>query len=382
MKVLITSDWSKTAVNGVAVSVANLEKGLTECGVEVRILTLSPNHHSYVEGNTTYISSVNADKIYPNARILAIVRRKLIKELINWGPDIIHSQCEFSTFIVARHISKRVHCPIVHTYHTNYEDYVKYIMLNKRLGKKTSKTIAKHISRQVNGIIAPTQKVSDVLMQYGCHAPIWVMPTGLDIGKIASNMDAEHKARFKSSLGIAADKKVILYAGRLAEEKNVEDLVNMLGRIRPENAVFLIVGDGPARKSVEKAIKRKNIDFAVMTGMVKPSEMRFYYGIADIYVSASQSETQGLTYIEALANGLPLLCRWDKCLQDVLIDGETGYAYGNFAEFETYLKALLNTDVSHMRKNAVDLIEKNYSLKSFAQHALKIYADCIENYIE
>ena len=69
-------------------------------------------------------------------------------------------------------------------------------------------------------------------------------------------------------------------------------------------------------------------------------------------------------------------------MQDVLIDGETGYAYGNFAEFETYLKALLNTDVSHMRKNAVDLIEKNYSLKSFAQHALKIYADCIENYIE
>lgn len=379
MKVLITSDWGKTAVNGVAASIANLEKGLVECGADVRILTLSPNHHSYVEGNTTYMSSINANKIYPNARISAIVRRKLLNKLIQWGPDIIHSQCEFSTFLMARRISKRAGCPIVHTYHTNYEDYMRYIMLNKRLGKRTSKTIAKHISRQVDGIIAPTEKVSEMLIQYGCHSPIWVMPTGLDLEKMTLHGDDGHKAELKKSLGIAEGKKIILYAGRIAEEKNVEELVEMLGRIRPENAIFLIVGDGPARRGVEKAIKRNNVDFAVMTGMVKPTEMRYYYSMADVYVSASQSETQGLTYIEALANGLPLLCKWDKCLQNVLVDGETGYAYANFTEFETYLKALLNTDVSKMRENAVKLIEENYSIKSFAEHAMKIYNTCINN---
>ena len=380
MKILITTDWYKTAANGVATSVRNLEKGLRECGADVRILTLSPNYRSYVKGSTTYISSLNAGKIYPNARILAIVRRKLINDLIDWKPDIIHSQCEFSTFIMARRIAKRVHCPIVHTYHTIYEDYSHYIIHNKRLGKNAMITFTKQIAKRVDGMIAPTQKVSDLLMRYGCRTPIWVMPTGLDLAKICSHEDNEHKNALKRKLGIPLDKKVILYAGRLASEKNIDEIIRMLGHIRPKNAVFLLVGDGPDRKGVEKSIADNKLDFAIMTGMVKPRDMRFYYGIADIFVSASRSETQGLTYIEALANGLPLLCRRDQCLEEVLIDGVTGYSYNTEEEFAARLDELLNSDISKLKENAVNLINRQYSLKNFAEHALKIYAECLNFY--
>ena len=380
MKILITTDWYKTAANGVATSVRNLEKGLRECGADVRILTLSPNYRSYVKGSTTYISSLNAGKIYPNARILAIVRRKLINDLIDWKPDIIHSQCEFSTFIMARRIAKRVHCPIVHTYHTIYEDYSHYIIHNKRLGKNAMITFTKQIAKRVDGMIAPTQKVSDLLMRYGCRTPIWVMPTGLDLAKICSHEDNEHKNALKRKLGIPLDKKVILYAGRLASEKNIDEIIRMLGHIRPKNAVFLLVGDGPDRKGVEKSIADNKLDFAIMTGMVKPRDMRFYYGIADIFVNASQTETQGLTYIEALANGLPLLCRRDKCLENVLIDGITGYAYNTEEEFAAHLEELLDGDISKLKENAVNLINQQYSLKNFAEHALKIYAECLNFY--
>ena len=380
MKILITTDWYKTAANGVATSVRNLEKGLRECGADVRILTLSPNYRSYVKGSTTYISSLNAGKIYPNARILAIVRRKLINDLIDWKPDIIHSQCEFSTFIMARRIAKRVHCPIVHTYHTIYEDYSHYIIHNKRLGKNAMITFTKQIAKRVDGMIAPTQKVSDLLMRYGCRTPIWVMPTGLDLAKICSHEDNEHKNALKRKLGIPLDKKVILYAGRLASEKNITEIIEMLGHIRPKNAVFLLVGDGPDRKSVEKSIADNKLDFAIMTGMVKPRDMRFYYGIADIFVNASQTETQGLTYIEALANGLPLLCRRDKCLENVLIDGITGYAYNTEEEFAGRLDELLSSDISKLKEKAVNLINRQYSLKNFAEHALKIYGECLNFY--
>ena len=380
MKILITTDWYKTAANGVATSVRNLEKGLRECGADVRILTLSPNYRSYVKGSTTYISSLNEGKIYPNARILAIVRRKLINDLIDWKPDIIHSQCEFSTFIMARRIAKRVRCPIVHTYHTIYEDYSHYIIHNKRLGKNAMITFTKQIAKRVDGMIAPTQKVSDLLMRYGCRTPIWVMPTGLDLAKICSHEDNEHKIALKRKLGIPLDKKVILYAGRLASEKNITEIIEMLGHIRPKNAVFLLVGDGPDRKGVEKSIADNKLDFAIMTGMVKPRDMRFYYGIADIFVSASRSETQGLTYIEALANGLPLLCRRDQCLENVLIDGVTGYAYNTEEDFAAHLEELLDGDISKLKENAVNLINRQYSLKNFAEHALKIYAECLNFY--
>ena len=380
MKVLITTDWYKTAVNGVATSVKNLEKGLKSCGAEVRILTLSPNHRSYVRGNVTFISSLNADKIYPNARVSAVAKRKLMRELIDWAPDIIHSQCEFSTFIMARYIAKRASCPIVHTYHTIYEDYTHYLFHNKRLGKNAVKTFTNHISKRVDGMIAPTDKVSELLIRYGCHTPVWTMPTGLDLERITDNSTAEDKAALRKKLGIPEGNRILIYAGRLAEEKNLDEVIRYLGDIRPEKLTFLIVGDGPSRKKTEAEIRANRLDFAVMTGMVEPRKMRHYYGIADIFVSASRSETQGLTYIEALANGLPLLCRYDKCLENILIDGKTGYGFNSESEFGQRLETLLESGVEEMSQNARELVKRNYSLEKFAEDALKIYKSCITNY--
>ena len=381
MKVLITTDWYKTAVNGVATSVKNLEKGLKSCGAEVRILTLSPSYHSYVRGNVTFISSLNADKIYPNARVTALARHKYLKALVDWEPDIIHSQCEFSTFVMARYIAKRASCPIVHTYHTIYEDYTHYLFHNKRLGRNALRTFTNQISKRVDGMIAPTDKVSELLIRYGCHTPIWTVPTGLDIERITDSSTAETKAALRKKWNIPDNNKILLYAGRLAEEKNIEEIIRFLGKIRPENVTFLIVGDGPSRKNIEAEIKENALDFAIMTGMVEQHKMKHYYGIADIFVNASQSETQGLTYIEALANGLPLLCRRDKCLENILIDGKTGYGYTNEEDFEKNLKLMLGMDLKEMSENAKTLVSENYSLEKFAECALKIYKTCITNYV-
>ena len=140
------------------------------------------------------------------------------------------------------------------------------------------------------------------------------------------------------------------------------------------------MGDGPSRKKTEAEIRANRLDFAVMTGMVEPRKMRHYYGIADIFVSASRSETQGLTYIEALANGLPLLCRYDKCLENILIDGKTGYGFNSESEFGQRLETLLESGVEEMSQNARELVKRNYSLEKFAEDALKIYKSCITNY--
>ena len=135
MKILLTSDWYIPAVNGVVTSLLALRRQLTRQGHEVRVLTLSGSLHSHISGGVYALGSVDAGMIYPGARLRAPEGDALIRELIAWGPDIVHSQCEFSTFAPARRIARACGAPLVHTYHTVYEDYTHYFSPSRRWGR-------------------------------------------------------------------------------------------------------------------------------------------------------------------------------------------------------------------------------------------------------
>lgn len=378
MKILITTDWYESTINGVVTSVNNLVKGLLERGHDVKILTLSQSYNSYVKNNVYYIGSVNAKKIYPCARIRIPMKNKLILNIIKWKPDIIHSQCEFNTFSLAKRISSALNSPIVHTYHTVYEDYTHYFSPNIKLGKNAVKLFTKYIAKNVSLMIAPTEKVRNILDSYGCETPISVVPTGLDLSEIVSQSTEQERRTFKKQLNISDNSKVILFAGRLAEEKNLDEIITYLGKIKLTNTVFLIVGDGPYKNEIKNKIKSCKIsNMTIMTGMVSPDTIKNYYAISDIFISSSKSETQGLTYIEALANGVPLLCRKDRCLDGVLIDGKSGYAFDNFHEFSEKLHYMLNNDLSDFKKYAVDMIKQNFSSDNFTESIERLYKLCL-----
>ena len=126
MKILITTDWYSPAVNGVVTSVLNLRRELELRGHEVRVLTLSQDLHSSVQDGVTRIGSVAAGLVYPGVRLRTALAGRWVRELVEWGPDVVHSQCEFSTFFLARRIAEELNVPLIHTYHTVYEDYTHY----------------------------------------------------------------------------------------------------------------------------------------------------------------------------------------------------------------------------------------------------------------
>ena len=128
-------------------------------------------------------------------------------------------------------------------------------------------------------------------------------------------------------------------------EKNLDELLIFFEKAYSvdNNLIFLIVGDGPAKKQLEKKAHSLGVGACVIfTGMIEPENVQKYYQLGDVFVSASTSETQGLTYIEAAANGLPLLCREDPCLQDVLIGGVNGYSYTDEQSFQQHLYDICN----------------------------------------
>ena len=338
MKVLITTDWYAPVINGVVTSVINLEKQLIERGHEVKIVTLSKNAHSYVEGNVTYLASIGIGCIYPEARLKVLTRSKLIRDLIEWKPDIIHSQCEFSTFFLAKKIKNALQIPMVHTYHTIYEDYTHYFSPRKKWGKEVVEFLTRRLSYQVDALIAPSEKISHLLKGYEVVCPVEVIPSGIERKKYELEKQKEWKTKIRQQFHISDDQTVLLYVGRLAKEKNIEEILAYQKQMQQYGTILLIVGDGPYREALENRTKELELEESVIfTGMIAPEEVGNYYQAGDLFVSASNSETQGLTYAEALASGMPLLCRRDACLKNVVMDGINGWQYESEEEFQENL---------------------------------------------
>lgn len=376
MKILITSDLYKPLVNGVVTSVVNLKEGLEKDGHEVRILTLSGTHHSMKVGNVYYLGSIDGGIIYPNIRILGSMGLSIMEELIKWKPDVIHTQCEFSTFVPAKIISKRTGAPIVHTYHTVYEKYTEYLIPGKRLGRRLAAQFTKSITSHTDAVIVPTDKMEDMLLSYKVDTPMYVVPTGIKLERFLSDNEAKRK-EIRNRYGIGEDECILTFVGRLAKEKNLEEIIEFMDDARTADIRLMIVGDGPDREEIEKEVAKRHLENRViMTGMVNPSEVADYYKAGDIFVSASTSETQGLTYMEAMASGLVPLCRNDEALDDVIDNGRNGFVYDGKNEFMDALFILTN-DVLKRKEIAVaarqSILDK-YSINTFTKDCEKIYS--------
>lgn len=377
MKVLITTDLYTTSTNGVVTSVRNLMEELIKKGHDVRILTVSEKLKSHVEENIYYIKSVPLGFVYPNVRMPVSYRHRYIKELIAWKPDVIHSQCECFSYQFAGYISKKVGAPIVHTYHTLYEQYVTYVFPSQRIGAYFVGILSKYRLRKAEAIVAPTQKVENVLKNYGLHNPIYVVPSGIALDQHRERMTEQECRNHRRALGIPEDHTVLLNLGRLGTEKNLLELIELFSLALTHNPklTLLIVGDGPVRRELEeKSIQLGISNNVIFTGMVDPSDVHKYYQLGDIFVSASTSETQGLTYIEAAANGLPLLCRRDPCLDEVLVEGRNGYEYEAEEEFCELLDTIVqNPDWCREAGTQSAQIAESFDKDQFAEKIEDIY---------
>lgn len=382
MRILIATDWYAPVINGVVTSVINLEKALRAKGHEVRILTLSPNVHSHEDANTYYLRSLSVNKIYPNARISYSYARSYLKDIVAWKPDVIHTQCEFSSFSNARRIAKRLKVPIVHTYHTVYEDYTHYFAPTASVGKYIATVWSRQVAKRVERLIVPTEKVRKMLRGYQISNPIDVIPSGIALDRFRKVYSKEEIETEKKKLGISLTDTLCVSLGRLAKEKNVTELLEFFKKIHPANCTYLIAGDGPFRETLEQQAKNMGIsDKVVFCGMIHPENVPLYYQLGDLFLCASRSETQGITYIEAMASGVPVLCRKDDCLVNVVDNGVNGLAYQNYWDFsEAFQRILKDPEYAKQLSARARQKAEEYSMEKFAEKVLECYHMAIKSY--
>lgn len=382
MKILITTDCYTPMINGVVTSIRNLETQLRSRGHEVKILCPSQYLYGESRDNIVRIDSIGAGKFCNGARAAVCFRKSSLQKLIDWKPDVIHAQSEFFSFAMAKRIAAAVNCPIVHTYHTIYEDYTHYFSPSIALGRKAVVTMTRHVLQYAEAVIAPSRKVETLLRSYGVQKPIAVIPTGLDLQRFETRFPQLQVDTLKRSLEISPEQKVLLTVGRVAKEKNLAELLDYFGRLSLPDAVLCIVGGGTYLETLRQLAAEKGIaDRVIFTDAVSPDKIPLYYQIGDIFLSASQSETQGLTYLEALASGLPLVCRKDACLDDIVTDGWNGGLYTSFEPFQKWITAFCGDAAvtQQLSRHAVQTAER-FSAAGFAEKVEFCYQEVLKNW--
>jgi 1,2-diacylglycerol 3-alpha-glucosyltransferase len=285
-------------------------------------MTLSNTQDEWIEGDVYHLRSIKIG-IYPDARIKFPFRNKLIKEILEWKPDIIHSQTEFSTMVAAKHIVGKLGISQIHTYHTMYEDYLDYIPGGETLKKSAIINLTRFLLNSFDGVIALTVKTEKALMGYGVSNNIYVIPTSINLDKFQKEFSLKERKELRLKLGIKEDDGVMVYVGRVAEEKSISEIIELLPDVRKdvENVKFLIVGGGPYLQKLREQVKKGELDGQIIfTAMVKPEEVYKYYKASEVFVTASMSETQGLTYLEALSSGCPVICKFSKYIAAILLN--------------------------------------------------------------
>lgn len=383
MRIGLFTDTYPPHINGVATSVLMLKKALEKKGHQVFVVTVNNDSLEYKYEEDENIIRIPGIPIgIYDYRLTSIYPIKAVNTIKNWNLDVIHSHTEFGIGTFARFMSKQFSIPLVHTYHTMYEDYIHYV--TKGYFDSSSKKIVEYLTlfycdKTANELIVPTKKTYDLFKEkYEVNKNIHIIPTGIELDRFyTENVDKNKIKELKKKYQILKDEFTIVFVGRLAKEKNIQFLIENHKELVKYNqdVRLLIIGDGPDMEEYAKLIEKlKLTDNVVLVGKVPYDEMPCYYQVADVFVTASQTETQGLTVIEAMAAGIAPVCIKDESFETVVIDGLNGNLFKNKNEYIKIIKKLIDdrTELETLSKQA-RLNAEAHSSKYYAERVLDVY---------
>ena len=378
MRIGLFTDTYFPQVSGVATSIRTLKTVLEKLGHKDFIFTTTDKDvNRYEDWQIIRIPSVPFFA-FKDRRVAYRGFSNALEIARQYQLDIIHTQTEFSLGLLGIWIAKELRIPVVHTYHTQYEDYVHYLAKGMVIRPSMVKYIVRGFMSDLDGVICPSEIVYDLLVGYKIKAEKRVIPTGIDLAKFdRPELSREDIKKLRFKLGIAEDEVMLLSLSRISYEKNIQAIVEALPIVLEENAKvkLVIVGDGPYAEDIKALVTQLHIEDSVtLTGMIAPSDTALYYKAADFFISASTSETQGLTYLESLASGTPIIAHGNPYLDNVIGDKTFGTLYYENRDLAgAILEAILATPDMDEKKLADKLYE--ISAENFGRRVYEFYLD-------
>ncbi len=322
MRILMVSDVYFPRVNGVSTSIQTLRQALAAAG-HASVLVAPDYPGAQPEADIVRVPGWPVPRD-PEDRLMHL--RALAAALDGLNPadfDLVHIHTPFLAHRAGVRWARRHGLPSVETYHTLFEEYFHHYL--PFLPRAWLAAAARRISRKecdgVTAVIAPSSAMKRALETYGVTSPVHIIPTGI---RTADFADCDGVA-FRARHGIAPERPVMAYVGRVAFEKNLDFLLRVtetLRRDRPD-VLLVIAGEGPARAQLERAVAQRGLGDSVrfVGYLERRTELPACYCAADVFVFASKTETQGLVLLEAMALGVPVVALAEMGTQDVLKEG-------------------------------------------------------------
>ena len=387
MNVALFSDTFPPEINGVATSTRSLFQTLKAHGHQVLVITTNPTSKevTYIEG-ILRIPGAELKKLY-GYRMSWIFNSQAMKTIRAFQPDVVHIQTDAGIGIFGHIVTRLLKLPKVYTYHTMYEDYTHYATKGyfDRFAKSAVRTFSKSIISGVDEFIIPSVKTKDYMRYIGVDTYINVVPTGTDFSKFSlDNIDKPKLEVLIKKYKPDPNVVTLLILGRIAKEKSIDVCLRSYAaylKTKPKRKTqVLVVGGGPSLEELRMLAEELKIaKFVTFVGRVSPDDVQYYYHLGDYFLCASLTETQGLTFMEAMASEIPVITRFDTNLIGVINDGETGFFYqgeDDFAEVFEKVLSLSKAKIKSITKKAKDDIEP-YSIESFYQNIIKVYRRAI-----
>ena len=383
MRIAIFSETYYPEINGIATSIYNLKTALEMHGHKVLLVTTNPftNKLTYEDG-IIRLPGIRLKFLY-NYRMSRFYNAEAAEIIKEFKPDVVHVQTSAGVGHFGSKMGDKLGIGKVYTFHTMIEDYAFYLTHGHfdHFARYAIRKFFRGKSTHFDEFIAPSAKIKEYLRSIGVDTTVSVIPTGIDIDRYsAENIDTSSINELKAELGIDPNDFVVLYLGRIAKEKSIDFLLSGFAAFAKKhqdvNAKFLITGWGPAESDLKAlAAKYKIADKTIFAGKCDPTQTQKYYHLADCFVSASLTETQGLTLIEALASSIPCIARFDEALVDTIRNRESGFLFLDEPGFVQCLEDVMNLNQEE-RARIVDAGRKaieGFSLELFYQNIIEVY---------
>lgn len=372
MKVAIFCETYLPMLNGVVTHISLLKEGLEDQGHEVLIVTadIHAKHH-YIENNILHCPAISLKRFY-DAGLANPISQKRLKYIKDFKPDICHIHQEFGIGAFGAIAAKMLKIPLVYTMHTMYEDYLYYVAPKPLIpaAKKLLHGYSRLLGRSAVELTGPSKKVENYFKDVGIDKNVSVIPNPVELDKFDISLVSPEKVeKVKQQLDIKENDFVAIFVGRLGREKSVDVLLDYWGKTikSNDNIKLIIVGDGPVKKDLEELSQSLKLQKMVkFTGAIKHEQLLPYYAAANVYITASLSDTNSISMLEGMATGLPTLQIYDELNADQVVDGVNGYMFKDAQDMQDKLNILKNMSDKDMEKLRASVRNKVQSSGSAA----------------
>lgn len=320
LHVLMLSDVYFPRINGVSTSIQTFRRELAELGHRVTVVAPDYPGQAQEEGDIQRVASHRVP-FDPEDRLMASRSlRAALRDLKPAGIDLVHIQTPFRAHYAGVAFARELGIPCLETYHTYFEEYLfHYVPIVPRAWMRSA---ARRFSRKqcnsLDAVVVPSRAMQQVLQAYGVSTPMHIIPTGLEL----SRWRGGDRAAFRQQHGISASRPVLVHVGRVAFEKNIDFLLRVVARVRIRipGVLLIVSGDGPARAGLEAQSRRLGLqDNVLFVGYLdRRTVLLDCYRAGDVFVFASNTETQGLVLLEAMALGVPVVSTAVLGTKDIL----------------------------------------------------------------